>query len=158
MIIREDFVFFWNGPFSQWYRAGFHLNGREFVCAEQYMMFCKALLFGDQDVASRILASRSAREQKVLGRQVHGFDESTWQMFREGIVFSGNLAKFTQNDDLRRQMVATGSRILVEASPKDTVWGVGLAEDDPHILDRSNWRGHNLLGEILMRVRKCVRE
>ncbi len=158
MIIREDFVFFWNGPFSQWYRAGFQLNGREFVCAEQYMMFCKALLFGDQDVASRILASRSAREQKALGRQVHGFDESTWQMFREGIVFSGNLAKFTQNDDLRRQMVATGSRILVEASPKDTVWGVGLAEDDPHILDRSNWRGHNLLGEILMRVRKCVRE
>jgi ribA/ribD-fused uncharacterized protein len=158
MNVREDFVFFWSGPFSQWHQARFELDGREFTCAEQYMMFCKARLFGDQETAKKILASRSAREQKTLGRQVQNFDEGTWRIFREGIVFSGNLAKFTQNDDLRQQMIATGSRTLVEASPKDTVWGIGLAEDDPRILDRSKWRGTNLLGEILMQVRSCLNQ
>ena len=157
-MMNEQFCFFWKGPLSQWHQAPFTIDGREFVCAEQYMMFCKALLFGDRDAAKRIGATTSPHEQKELGRQVRGFEEGIWRVFREGIVFSANLAKFTQCDELRGALLSTGSRTLVEASPHDRVWGVGLAETDPRILDPVNWRGENLLGQILMRVRSCVRD
>lgn len=154
---REDFVLFRNGPFSQWHPARFQIDGREFACAEQYMMFCKARLFGDHVTAKQILATQSPSDHKILGRGVHNFDESTWRIFREGIVFSGNLAKFAQDESLREFLLETGSKTLVEASPHDAVWGVGLAEADPRVLDRTKWRGTNLLGIILMRVRDCVR-
>lgn len=120
------------------------------------MMFCKARLFSDREASKNILISRSARTQKNLGRQVQGFDEDTWRIFREGIVFTGNLAKFSQNDDLRKMLVETGTKIIAEASPKDTVWGIGLAEEDARIADPANWRGKNLLGEALMRVRAVL--
>lgn len=119
-------------------------------------MFCKARLFGDRETSKKILTSRSARTQKALGRQVRDFEEDTWRIFREGIVFTGNLAKFSQNDHLRKNLVETGKKILVEASPQDTIWGVGLAEDDARIVDPVNWRGRNLLGEALMRVRAAL--
>lgn len=154
---RDQFAFFWGGPFSQWHSANFTLHGIAFNCAEQYMMFCKARLFGDIDSSHKIAASRSAREQKALGRRIANFDEHTWLIFREGIVFTGNLAKFSQNESLRATLLATGDKTLVEASPRDTIWGVGLAEDDPRITDPSQWRGANLLGQILMRVRSCLR-
>jgi ribA/ribD-fused uncharacterized protein len=155
---KDQFVFFWRGPLSQWHPSEFRVEGRTFVCAEQFMMYCKAEIFGDHETAKKILASKSAADQKSLGRQVTGFSESTWRLFREGIVFSANLAKFTQNANLGQLLISTADRTIVEASPKDTVWGVGLSEDDPRILDPSQWRGTNLLGKALMQVRSCLHD
>lgn len=152
----EAFTFFWSGPFSQWHTSPFVVEGVSFSHAEQYMMYMKALLFDDQETARRILFSSQPREQKELGRQVRGFDEQRWRWFREGIVFTGNYAKFQQNPDLRRQLFATRGMALVEASPVDRIWGIGLAASDPRALDRAQWRGLNLLGEALTRVRETL--
>lgn len=151
--MQEEFTFFWHGPLSQWDPSTFQVAGIEFNCAEQFMMYSKALLFGDKDKSKEILAAASPREQKKLGQKVYGFKEQTWKIFREGIVYTGSYAKFTQNSELEKILLATKETTLVEASPFDQIWGVGLGETDPRIHDRKQWRGENLLGEILMRVR-----
>lgn len=129
--MAETFAFFWKSRLSQWQRAPFVLGGVTFTHAEQYMMYSKALLFGDRDAAGRILAAETPREQQAIGRTVRGFDEPTWELFREGIVFAGNYARFRQNPDQRELLFATRGTTLVEASPHDRVWGIGLAADDP---------------------------
>ena len=158
MTSADDFVFFWSGPYSQWYPSSFRLDKRDFNCAEQYMMYCKARLFGDRECADQILAATEPGVQKQLGRSARGFDEDAWKLFREGIVFQGSLAKYAQNEKLRKMLLDTGTRVLVEASPHDRIWGIGLAEADPRARNRAQWRGANLLGTILMRVRACLRE
>jgi len=152
----EAFTFFWKSRLSQWQRSPFVVGGVTFTHAEQYMMYAKALLFGDRDAASRILAAETPREQQAIGRAVCGFDEAVWVLFREGVVFAGNYARFSQNPDERALLFATRGTTLVEASPHDRVWGIGLAADDPRALDRSQWLGLNLLGESLARVRECL--
>jgi len=151
----ERFTFFWRtaSPFSQWHPADFTVNGIGYTSAEQYMMHQKALLFGDQTIADKILNSSSASVQKKLGRQVAGFDQTIWEANCKRIVYEGNQAKFTQNDDLLAALLATRGTTLVEASPNDRIWGVGLAEEDPRIRNRRTWRGTNWLGEILTRLR-----
>lgn len=160
MPTSEQFTFFWraDSPFSQWHRSMFTIDGQEFCTAEQYMMYAKAALFDDREIAEQILATTSPREQKSLGRKVRGFDDAIWKREREPIVFRANQAKFSQNRGLLKKLMATGDTHLVEASPVDYIWGVGLAADDPRILDRATWRGLNLLGEILMRVREHLRQ
>lgn len=149
----ERFTFFWRGPFSQWHASPFTRKGLRFVTAEQFMMHEKARLFGDEETAGQILRSDSPRQQKALGRKVRGFDETVWRANREQIVFAGNQAKFEQNPELRALLLATRGTTLVEASPYDRIWGIGLAEDDPRALHRATWLGLNLLGEILTRLR-----
>jgi hypothetical protein len=146
---------FWRAgsPFSQWHPSRFEVDGHRFGYAEQYMMYAKATLFGDSDTAAAILASRSPREQKALGREVAPFDEDTWVARREDIVYRGNHAKFTQNRHLRDALLATAGTTLVEASPLDRIWGVGLAPDDPRLADPESWQGLNLLGAVLTRLR-----
>jgi ribA/ribD-fused uncharacterized protein len=153
---REKFTFFWQGPFSQWHRSPFSVGGRQFSHAEQFMMYCKAALFQDLETAEKILQSATPRQQKALGRQVRGFDEAIWSLFREGVVATGSYAKFTQSAELRELLLSTQGTTLVEASPRDRVWGIGLSEDDPRAGDRSTWRGLNLLGEILTRTREAI--
>ena len=114
---------FYTDFLSQWHKADFVVEGRRFNCAEQYMMYSKALLFGDADTAQQILATRSSATQKKLGRAVAGFDDGVWRFFRAGIVFTGNLHKFQQNPELARELLQTGDALLVEASPKDRIWG-----------------------------------
>ncbi len=154
--MAEAFTFFWKHRLSQWHRAPFALGGVAFTSAEQSMMYAKALLFGDREAAARVLAAETPREQQAVGREVRGFDEPVWVLFREGIVFAGNYARFSQNADQRELLFATRGTTLVEASPHDRVWGIGLAADDPRARDRSQWLGLNLLGEALTRVREAL--
>lgn len=153
---QRRFTFFWQeqSPFSQWHRVQFEVKGHRFVCAEQYMMHGKAVLFGDAEVASRILASASPKTHKALGRKVQNFDDAVWKRERERIVYEGNHAKFTQNPELLKLLLATAGTELVEASPMDRIWGVGLSAEDPRIQDPSRWRGQNLLGQVLTRLRE----
>ena len=152
---REIFPFL-KGFLSQWHPSIFEVEGRQFNCAEQYMMFKKACLFEDDLMAGKIMAAANPADQKRLGQQVRNFQPDAWDQHKMEIVFDGNLAKFSQNAGLRKKLKATGDALLVEANPKDIIWGVGLAENDPEISDPKAWRGQNLLGEILMRVRSTL--
>ena len=152
---KEKFVFFWKerSPFSQWHRCDFIINGIRFNCAEQYMMYQKAILFGDEQAAERILKANHPRKQKALGRQIRGYREDIWKANRETIVYDANYAKFIQNPDLKRTLLDTAGRTLVEASPVDRIWGIGLDKNHPDAKNREKWRGLNLLGEILTKLR-----
>jgi ribA/ribD-fused uncharacterized protein len=147
------FFFTEASPFSQWYRCRFEVNGHVFTCAEQYMMHGKALLFSDAETAEKILAADHPRQHKALGRKVTPFDDEIWRREREHIVMAGSRAKFTQDAELRALLLATASTTLVEASPYDRIWGIGLAATDPRAQDPATWRGQNLLGVILTRLR-----
>ena len=142
---------------SQWFPSPFSLAGVRYATAEHYMMAQKAALFGDTRVQARIVAAERPSEVKKLGREVANFDARVWEAARAAIVFDGNYAKFSQKPALRKFLLATGERIIVEASPVDRIWGVGLASDNPRILDPARWDGLNLLGFELMRVRTALR-
>lgn len=150
--------FFYGGPFSQWYHSYFTVDGVRYCTAEQYMMAKKALFFGDELAFSEIMATESPSRQKEVGRRVRNFVVDDWNAVSRKIVFQGNMAKFGTNKDLREFMLNTGDMELVEASPTDCIWGIGLAEHDPRCLDRSQWRGTNWLGEELMNVRSELRK
>jgi ribA/ribD-fused uncharacterized protein len=152
----EKFTFFYEekSPFSQWYLSDFTVGGIKFNCAEQYMMYMKAKLFEDEQKAIEILQTNIPREQKWLGQTVRNFNQEKWESEREKIVYDGNYAKFTQNLELKEELLKTAGTTLVEASPINIIWGVGLAEDDDRILDRTKWRGLNLLGKILTQLRE----
>lgn len=121
------------------------------------MMYCKAILFNDCLAADQILEAKSSRKQKELGRKIKCFNEEMWCLFRFGIVYNANLLKFSQNDFLLDALLKTGNSLIVEASPIDRVWGVGIAIDDERIWDVSRWRGLNLLGIALTQVREALR-
>lgn len=157
MRITDDYVFFWDGPFSQWYPSQFTIGANTYNCAEQFMMHSKALLFNDEKTARKIMLSDSPREQKKLGRQVNGWNDDIWLMFREGVVLTASLAKYSQNNLLKETLLYTEDRVLVEASPYDKVWGIGLLEDDDDCLDPTKWKGLNLLGMILTRTKFILR-
>lgn len=144
------------GCLSQWWLSPFRVEGLTFATAEHYMMWRKAVLFGDTVVAEQILAAGHPHQAKGLGGRVTGFDESVWEAERFGIVVTGNVAKFGQHDDLRAFLLGTGERVLVEASPVDRVWGIGLAANDPRADDPALWCGSNLLGFGLMHARSVL--
>ncbi|HEY0255035.1 MAG TPA: NADAR family protein, partial [Kofleriaceae bacterium] len=147
------FFFTESSPFSQWYPCAFTVEGVRFNCAEQYMMYGKAKLFGDEEMLNRILAATHPKQHKALGRKVKGFDDKRWTANRETIVAAGSRAKFTQNEELKRVLLATKNTELVEASPYDKIWGIGLSAEDPKAQDPRKWRGQNLLGKILTQLR-----
>jgi hypothetical protein len=138
---------------SQWWPAAFAVGGVDFASAEHYMMWRKATLFGDEAVAARILAASHPNAAKTLGRQIAGFDEETWVRERFAVVVEGSVAKFDADDGLRAFLLGTGERVLVEASPLDRIWGIGLAAGDAGADDPARWRGLNLLGFALMHAR-----
>jgi ribA/ribD-fused uncharacterized protein len=144
------------GCLSQWWPARFTLDGTTYPTAEHFMMVNKARLFGDDGIATRILAAGDPRAAKAMGRQVRGFDEDLWASHRYGIVVRGSTAKFAQNPELRDYLLGTGERVLVEASPFDRVWGIGLAATDERAHRPAAWLGHNLLGFALMDARDAI--
>lgn len=157
MKITDNYVFFWNGIYSQWYSAPMTIDKVEYNSCEQYMMHQKALLFEDNEIAKLIMKESNPREQKKYGRMIKNFDKSTWDKNCLAIVYEGNLAKFSQNEDLKEEMLSTGNRIFVEASPLDNIWGIGLAEDTEGIDNPSFWLGLNLLGQALTLVKQEIR-
>jgi ribA/ribD-fused uncharacterized protein len=162
---KMKLLFFWGhrpqrdgsvgaGCLSQWWPSPFDVDGRRYATAEHFMMWSKAMLFGDEASATKILEAEQPGAVKALGRQVSPFDEAVWERERFGIVVRGSIAKFSQHADLKAFLLGTGDRVLVEASPVDRVWGIGLAATDPDAGDPASWRGANLLGFALMHARK----
>jgi ribA/ribD-fused uncharacterized protein len=165
---RVKYLYFWGhrpqrdgsvgaGCLSQWWPAPFEVDGRTYATAEHWMMWHKATLFGDAETAARVLTAGHPQRAKAFGRQVRGFHEETWAAHRFDIVVAGSVAKFGRHPELAAYLLGTGERVLVEASPVDRVWGVGLAADDPTIADPARWRGGNLLGFALMAARDALR-
>jgi len=162
-----EYIFFWghretdDGSISasccsQWFEAGFDKADLYYKSAEHFMMAEKARLFGDEELLAKIIASKTANEAKALGRKIRGFDESVWNDKCFDIVVNGNLEKFSQNPRLEHWLRASSGKVLVEASPTDTIWGIGLHRDDPASKDPAKWNGSNLLGFALMKVRDLL--
>lgn len=143
--------------FSQWFESPFQIDGLTYATAEHFMMAEKARLFGDAETVSRILAAGTPAAAKALGRQVRGYDDAAWVARRFDAVVEGNLAKFSQNATLSGFLLSTHPQVLVEASPVDPVWGIGLAADAPQASDPNQWQGMNLLGFALGVVRERLR-
>jgi ribA/ribD-fused uncharacterized protein len=141
---------------SQWFESPFELDGERYITAEHWMMAEKARLFEDLATRARIIAARTPGAAKALGREVAGFDPARWEAERFAIVVRGNVAKFSAHPALADWLARTGDRILVEASPQDAIWGIGLAADDPAARDPRQWRGPNLLGFALMETRELL--
>jgi ribA/ribD-fused uncharacterized protein len=153
----EKYVLFWSGIYSQWYAAPMTINGTKYNTCEQYMMYQKALLFEDEEVANAIMRETNPRNQKALGRKIRNFDDQKWKQNCMRIVYEANLAKFTQNPELRAALLSTGDKILVEASPKDFIWGIGMHYDDEGVENPANWKGTNLLGQALTLVKHEIK-
>lgn len=164
---RLKYVFFWGHQpvrpgqvgracLSQWWESAFAVDGVTYRTAEHWMMAQKARLFGDEDVFARIVAAPHPKVAKDLGRQVRGFEEDTWIARRFEIVTAGSVAKFGQDPALKEYLLGTSRRVLVEASPRDQIWGIGLSADDDRASRPSQWRGLNLLGFALMQARAAL--
>lgn len=160
----REFLFFWGHQpsrdgsiiktcMSQWWPAPFEENGIVYKTAEHYMMAGKARLFNDEVTLERILQKESPKDVKDLGRQIQNFDADLWNSKKFEIVRQANYLKFSQNKELMNFLSQTGNQILVEASPVDRIWGIGLAEDHPAAKNPLQWKGENLLGFALMEVR-----
>jgi len=158
------YIFFWGHQaskdgiitkacFSQWWESPFTVNNIEYKTAEHWMMAQKAILFNDTITFEKILQSKTAAEAKKIGREVINFNDQVWLKNRYSIVREGNFHKFNQHSDIREFLLNTNNRILVEASPVDAIWGIGMAADNPEITNPQNWKGLNLLGFALMEVR-----
>lgn len=157
----ENYIFFWSGCFSNWFKCNFNMEIDhriyKFNCSEQALMLYKALFFNDQNIAVQIMHSNSPKEQKRLGRLVANYDDNKWADVRENIMINILIDKFTQNENLYTILKSTKNKIIVEASPIDTIWGIGMhVTQYPSICDKAKWKGENLLGECLMKVRNVI--
>ena len=163
----KDFLFFYGHKqlldeidescLSNWYPAKFKEGQTSFFNTEQFMMYHKAILFNDTNAANQILANPDPRTCKAIGRTVKNFDNDFWIKHRFSIVTHGNFLKFSQNPELRKFLLNTKSKVLVEASPYDCIWGIGLSKKDPLVYHPECWRGTNLLGFALMNVREIFK-
>lgn len=142
-----------NGYLSNWYSSQFIINDITFSSMEQFMMYQKAICFEDNDIAQKILKTENVAYIKELGRLISNYNENYWNGIRQIIVFEGLMAKFSQNESLKRQLQETEHCILAECAVKDKIWGIGLSMGDPDRLEISKWKGQNLLGYTLMMVR-----
>lgn len=152
-----------DGYLSNWYLCDFKVDNIKFHSGEQWFMYAKALLFGDEEIGQMILDTplyRSGDNKKIkaLGRQVSNFDSDIWDKYKMDLIFKGLLEKFSQNQDLKNKLLSTGDKLLVEDSPYDKIWGIGLSSDVAKAWDTDSWLGENCLGKVLMDVRKTLQE
>jgi ribA/ribD-fused uncharacterized protein len=155
--ITDTHVFFWNSELSNWYPAKFRYKGITFANSEQAFMWEKAMFFGDMNAAQLIYKETRPNVAKAIGRKVKGFDAEKWLTASYKIMVDVVYAKFSQNSNLKDVLLSTGDKTIVEASPYDTIWGIGMHWEDDRVLDEKNWRGQNLLGKALMEVREKLR-
>jgi len=167
--VNLKFIYFWGHSnkykeeigkfcFSQWFQSEFVVNEIIFKTSEHWMMAQKALLFNDFENFEKIISSESPKIAKEIGRQVNNFNEEIWNAMKYKIVVAGNVHKFIQNESLKDFLLNTNDKIIVEASPVDTVWGIGLTQDSKDIDNLYLWRGENLLGFALMEVREYLKQ
>ncbi|CAM2802867.1 DUF1768 domain-containing protein [Chryseobacterium flavum] len=163
---KIKFLFFWGHTakdtitkscFSQWFPGKFEENGIIYKTAEHYMMAGKARLFNDPETEEKILNANTPNQAKALGRKVKNFDPKRWDEYKFEIVTQGNLLKFSQNQKFKDFLLSTGEKVLVEASPYDKIWGIGMLETDNRAENPLLWNGENLLGFALMEVRDELR-
>lgn len=165
----KEYIFFWGHQsskddsitkscFSQWWESAFEVNGVTYKSAEHWMMAKKAELFSDTETATKILECSSPAETKKLGREVKNYVDSVWLEHRYKIVLEGNYHKFNQNAKLKTFLLETQNQVIVEASPVDAIWGIGMAADHVNVNNPEEWRGLNLLGFVLMEVRDIIKE
>ncbi|MBD5477915.1 MAG: NADAR family protein [Lachnospiraceae bacterium] len=145
-----------NGWLSNWYLSPFTVEGVAFSSMEQYMMYEKAVTFGDFDMAQKILTEEDVSKVKQYGRQVTNYDDVVWNGIRQIIVYHGLLAKFSQNQELGRKLKETGEAVLAECAVHDKIWGIGLSMQDTNRFNMQKWNGQNLLGFALMQVREQI--
>lgn len=161
------FLFFWGHTaqgdeitqacLSQWWSCNFSVDGVVYSCAEQYMMAEKARMFHDKEMLNMIMQAAHPKEMKAYGRAVQNFNQQQWDAACYQLVRKGNMAKFSQNPELYDYLMSTGKRILVEASPRDRIWGIGMGKSNPDAENPLKWRGKNLLGFALTEVRDSLR-
>lgn len=163
-----EYLFFWGHQtqkgvvdqscLSQWYPSEFEDDGVVFSTAEHFMMAGKSELFKDMETWEEIVESKDPKDAKGLGRKIKNFDSKLWDTEKYNIVKNGNILKFRQHKKLKDFLLSTGNQILVEASPYDTIWGIGMLKSHPDVTDPYKWKGENLLGFALMEVRDKLRE
>lgn len=146
------------GFLSNWYLSDFTVDGIKFSSMEQYMMYQKAVVFKDKDIASQILKTNDVARIKDFGRQVSNYNDSVWNGMRQIVIYKGLLEKFRQNEKLKKALLDTGDDILAECAVSDMIWGIGLSMKDSNKNDIKRWKGQNLLGFALMLVRNELRE
>jgi ribA/ribD-fused uncharacterized protein len=165
--IHHEYLLFWGHTqkqvgvidkscFSQWFPSPFEVNGISYKTTEHWMMSKKASLFGDNLSMQAILAADKPAVVKMIGREVKNFDSDIWNQKSFDIVVEGNWYKFSQNEELKKYLLYTGKKIIVEASPSDSIWGIGLAQDAKEALNPYQWKGTNWLGFALMQVRDLL--
>ncbi len=161
------FLFFWGHTqknneqidkacFSQWFPRAFEHEGISYPTAEHWMMAGKAILFKDEEILEKIINCKTAPEAKKLGRKVRNFEPTAWNEAKREIVLQGNILKFSQHEDMKEFLINTGERVLVEASPYDAIWGIGMSVNTKGVENPNNWKGENLLGYVLMDTRKSM--
>lgn len=155
--ITDKYVLFWGSELSNWYDCKLTYNGMHFFNSEQAFMWKKAVTFDDTESAIKIAHTASPSEAKKLGRKVKNFDAQKWSEVSYQIMVEVNFAKYQQNPRLKATLLSTGDKTIVEASPYDVIWGIGLHWEDDRCLDESQWRGQNLLGKALMEVRESFK-
>lgn len=163
---NEELLFFWGHQasnneitkscLSQWWLCRFKHEGVEYNSTEQWMMAEKARIFSDTECLGQILKSKDIKAIKEIGRRISLFDEDVWDQRKYDVVFEGNLLKFSQNEALRSFLLSTSNKVLVEASPYDKIWGIGMRQDEEGIKEPKKWKGQNLLGFALMDVREIL--
>lgn len=165
--MRYDYLLFW-GPFPkrvgqidesvlcQWYPASFTDGEFQYKTAEHFMMSQKAKMFNDDEAFQKILNAEQPNEAKMIGREVKNFIQEEWDEKSFDIVVKGNILKFSQNPVLKKFILST-KEILVEASPYDTIWGIGLSDKEGDSLMPEKWKGENRLGFALMKAREKLR-
>lgn len=160
MVNKDNLVTFWNtsgefGCFSNWKKSIFKVGEIEFYNMEQFIMYQKALLFGDVEVAEKILKEKNPKEIKKFGREVKNFNAEIWSRNLFHLCSVGMVEKFNQNPDMKNILISTGNKTIVEASPYDKIWGIGMSETDEDILNMSKW-GENILGKMLCYTRNLI--
>ena len=157
MKVTDKYVFFWGGPFSNFapIEGGIEFDGFRFPTSEHVFMYIKAKMFRDDEIAEQIKNAPDPKTAKNLGRKVREFNEKVWEQRRINAMKTAVQHKFDASPEFRNELLKEKYRnkTFVEASPYDCVWGIGMPMEDPNVNNEHEWRGLNLLGNILTKLR-----